>query len=80
MDFIKDWNTWRKTLKEAIGEARKFGVPDAVIKDLGVKVGDFLANKVCPATKEEELLKTMWDVGTPEERKVLATLIFKMVE
>jgi len=78
MDFVKDWNTWRATLKEAIGEARKFGVSDEVIRDLGVKVGDFLATKVCPATKEEELVKAMWDVATPEERKTIATLIFKM--
>jgi hypothetical protein len=80
MDFVKDWDTWRGTLKEAIGEARKFGVSDKVIRDLGVKVGDFLATKVCPATKEEELLKAMWDVATPEERKTIATLIFKMVK
>jgi hypothetical protein len=80
MDFVKDWDTWRATLKEAIGEARKFGVSDEVIRDLGVKVGDFLAKKVCPATKEEELLKEMWDVATPEERKTIATLIFKMVK
>jgi len=44
-----------------------------------VKIGDFLATKVCPQTKEEELLKQMWDVATPEERKVIATLMFKMV-
>jgi hypothetical protein len=80
MDFMKDWDTWRSTLKEAIGEARKMGVSDAVIQDLAVKIGDFLAEKVCPATKEEELLKEMWDAGTPEERKTIATLMFKMVK
>ena len=80
MDFMKDWNTWRGTLKEAIGEARKMGVSDAMIQELGVKAGDFLAQKVCPATKEEQLLKEMWDVGTPEERKTIATLIFKMLK
>jgi hypothetical protein len=80
MDFMKDWDTWRSTLKEAIGEARKMGVSDAVIQDLAVKIGDFLAKKVCPATKEEQLLKEMWDVGTPEERKTIGTLMFKMVK
>ncbi|MGB2696681.1 MAG: DUF3243 domain-containing protein [Candidatus Zixiibacteriota bacterium] len=79
MDFLKDWNTWRSTLNEAIGAARKFGVSDETIKDLSVKVGDFLSQKVCPATKEEELLKQMWDIASPEERKTLASLIFKMV-
>ncbi len=80
MDFVKDWDTWRGTLKEAIAEAHRFGVSEETIKNLGVKVGDFLAKKVCPATKEEELLKEMWDIATPEERKTIATLIFKMVK
>ncbi len=80
MDFMKDWNQWRSTLKEAIEEARKLGLSDDDIKRLSVGVGDFLANKVCPATKEEELLKEMWDKATPEERRTLAGLIFKMVD
>ena len=80
MDFMKDWNTWRSTLKEAIGEAHKLGVSDEMIQDLAVKMGDFLAEKVCPATKEEQLLKEMWDAGTPEERKTIATLMFKMLK
>jgi sulfur relay (sulfurtransferase) DsrC/TusE family protein len=80
MDFLKDWKTWRASLNEAIAAARKFGVSDETIKDLSVKVGDFLAQKVCPATKEEELLREMWDLATAEERKTLASLIFKMVE
>ncbi|NWG04732.1 MAG: DUF3243 domain-containing protein [Syntrophaceae bacterium] len=79
LDYVKDWDTWRKTLKEGIAEARKFGVSDETIKSMAVKMGDFLASKVCPQTKEEELLKQMWDVATPEERKVIATLMFKMV-
>ena len=80
MDFLKDWKTWRESLNEAISAARGFGVSDETIKRTTVKVGDFLSEKVCPATKEEELLKEMWDAATPEERKTLAGLIFKMVE
>lgn len=79
LDYVKDWDTWRNTLKEGIAEARKFGVSDETIKSMAVKIGDFLASKVCPQTKEEELLKQMWDIATPEERKVIATLMFKMV-
>ncbi len=79
LDYVKDWDMWRNTLKEGIAEARKFGVSDETIKTMAVKMGDFLATKVCPQTKEEELLKQMWDVATIEERKVIATLMFKMV-
>jgi sulfur relay (sulfurtransferase) DsrC/TusE family protein len=80
MDFMKDWKSWRETLNEGIQQARKFGVSDETIKKMSVRVGDFLAEKVCPATKEEELLKEMWDAATPDERKTIAGLMFKMVE
>lgn len=80
MDFLKDWKTWRESLGEAISAARKFGVSDDTIKKMSTKVGDFLSEKVCPATKEEELLKEMWDAASPDERKTIAGLIFKMVE
>ncbi len=80
MDFLKDWTNWRNTLKEGIAAARKIGMSDAEIQDLATRVGDFLAEKVCPATKEEELLKEMWDIATPEERKTIATVLFKMVK
>ena len=80
MDFLKDWTTWRNSLKEGIAMAKKMGVSDEEIQDLTTKVGDFLVEKVCPATKEEELLKEMWEIATPSERKVIGTLIFKMVK
>jgi hypothetical protein len=66
MDSIKDWTTWRETLHEGIQAARKLGVSEDTIQNL--------------ATKKEVLLKELWDDGTPDERKVLATLIFKMAK
>ena len=80
LDYMKDWNTWRKTLKEGIAEAKKLGVSDETIQNLGVKIGSFLAEKVCPQTKEEQLLKEMWEIATIEERKTIATLMFKMMK
>jgi hypothetical protein len=77
---LKDWNTWRRLLKEGIAEAKRFGVSDKKIQNLAIRIGDFLAEKVCPHSKEEELLKEMWDIATPEERKTIATLMFKMVK
>ena len=80
MDFMKDWKTWRESLHDAIEAGRKFGMSDEAIKEWAVKVGDYLAKNVCAGTTEEALLKELWDVAAPEERKTLATLIFKMVE
>lgn len=79
LDYVSDWNNWRKTLKTAIGQARTLGWTDKQIQETAAQIGNFLAEKVCPATKEEELLQELWNVGTPEERKTLATLLFKMM-
>lgn len=79
MDFLKDWGSWRETLGEALQKGRGLGLSEEKIQSLATKMGDFLAEKVCPATKEEELMKNLWDVGSPEERKVLASLLIKIV-
>jgi hypothetical protein len=80
MDFMKDWQTWRETLHEAIQEGRKYGMSDEEIKEWAVEVGDFLAENVCAGTKEEALLKDLWDIAAPDERRTLATLMFKLVQ
>lgn len=79
MDFMKDWKTWRASLHDAIREGRKYGMTDEEIKGWAVEVGDYLAKNVCAGTPEEALLKELWDVATPEERKTLGALIFKLV-
>lgn len=80
MDFMKDWISWRKSLHEGIAAARQLGFSEEKIRELAIKVGDFLTDKVCPGTKEDELLKEMWGAASPDERKVLATILFKMVK
>jgi len=80
LDFTKDWESWRNTLKDAIATARVLGVSDDEIKEIAVQLGDFLAEKVCPATKEEEFIKQLWDAATPEERRTLANVIFKTLD
>jgi sulfur relay (sulfurtransferase) DsrC/TusE family protein len=80
MDFIKDWTSWRSSLKDAIAQGKRVGLSDETIQSLAVKVGDFLTEKVCPGNPEEELLKELWEAGTADERKALAAMIFKAVK
>ena len=79
-DFLKDWNQWRKTVYEAIQTARKLGMPDQLIMVASTKVGDFLSTRLCAATPEEALIKELWDAATPDERKTLGKLLFKIME
>ncbi len=80
MDFLKDWSAWRDSLSEAIIASRKFGVSDEKVREISEKMQEFLTQKVCPATKEEELLREMWNAARPEERKTIAGLFFKLAD
>ncbi len=79
-DWVNDWPTWRDNVKERIAVAHKFGVPDETVRAIATRVGDLLAKKASPTTQEEKLLKEMWNVATPDERKTITTLILKMVQ
>jgi hypothetical protein len=79
-DFVKDWDQWKKTVAEAIKKARKLGMPDQLIVMASVKVGDFLSSRVCPESKEEALLKELWEVASPQERQTLGKLLFKIMD
>jgi hypothetical protein len=79
-DFIKNWNQWKKTVSEAIKMAKKLGMPDKMIEIASVKVGDFLTTRLCTESPEEGLIKELWEVATPEERKVMGKLLLKIME
>ena len=80
MDFLKDWSAWRGSLGEAIIASRKFGVSEEKIREISEKMQEFLTQKVCPATKEEELLSQMWNAARPQERRTIASLFFKLAD
>ncbi|MFC1902168.1 DUF3243 family protein [Chloroflexota bacterium] len=79
-DFLKDWEQWKRTVGEAIKTAKKLGMPDKLIEVASVKVGDFLTKRVCAESPEEALIKDLWEVADPEERKILGKLLFKVME
>ena len=79
-DFALGWDAWREKFKDAMKNGRKFGLSDETIKSMSIKIGDFMATKICPKTKEEELMRELWTTATTEERKALASIIFRMVD
>lgn len=80
MDYVGDWAEWRNNLRRAVSVGKKVGMSEEEIEALAAQIGDFLAEEVCPATPEEELLREMWSVATPEERKTIAGLMVKLSE
>lgn len=79
LDYVKDWKAWRGTLHDAVEHGKKMGLSEEQIAKGATRVGDWLSQHVCPATKEEEIFTDLWNVGTPVERRTLATLIVKLV-
>ncbi|MBO8138574.1 MAG: DUF3243 family protein [Desulfotomaculum sp.] len=49
-----------------------------VIEDTAYCIGEFLANNLDPANKEQRLLKELWENGTEEEKHSLASMMAKM--
>lgn len=80
MEYVGDWKEWRNNLRRAVSVGKKVGMSEQEIEDLATQIGDFLAEKVCPATPEEALLQEMWNTASPEERRTIAGLMVKMSE
>ncbi len=78
-DIVKDWSSFKKSLRTGIETGHKLGMSESEIQNAAVRIGDFLNEKICPSNSEEQLLKDMWDVSTPEERKAMASAIYKMI-
>jgi hypothetical protein len=80
LDILNDWDKWKKTLNKAVSAGETVGLSDDTIKDVGVKVGEFLSSTVDPENDEQRVLKELFDVGTKQEREVLTNMIIKMVQ
>lgn len=80
MNFADGWEQWRAKFKDAIKDGRRFGLSDDTIKSVSVKIADYLAGALCPNSKEEALMRDLWTSATAEERKVLAGVVFKMID
>ena len=74
-----DWDTWKKTLGQAVEFAEELGISKQKISSLAQQAGDLLAQSVPPANPEQKAIKELWDVAGPEERKVLANLMTRLV-
>ncbi len=79
LDVINDWDKWKKTLSKAVSMGETVGLSDDNIKDIGVKVGEFLSSNVDTDNHEQRVLKELFDAGNKKEREALTSMIVKMV-
>ncbi len=77
LDYTQDWSEWTAELKKVIDSSHAY-YNDETVQLLLKQLDSFLTRKVCTASGEEEIIKAMWDVASPEERKTMAILLLKI--
>lgn len=80
MEIDTSWHDWKKTLGKAVNVAEFVGMSDKMINKIAYQLGNFFASKIDPANREQRLLKELWEVGTEEEKRILAKMIAKLVD
>ena len=53
VEYVGDWEKWRKNLRYAVSAGKKVGMSEQEVEALATQIGDFLADRVCPATPED---------------------------
>lgn len=74
-----NWDSWKRTLGQAVEFAEELGISREQIGSMAQQVGDLLAQNVQPANPEQKAVKELWDVAGPDERRVLADLMTRLV-
>lgn len=80
MDVMKDWDTWMNTLRQGLDLGRGLGMSENELKEISRGLLDYITEEFCPSTDEQKILKDMWSVSTPEERRTLVEIFFKLME
>ena len=64
----------------AINAADFIGMSEKAIDEIAYRVGDFLAKDIDPGNREQKLLNELWAEAGENEKRVLASLLVRMVD
>jgi hypothetical protein len=79
MNFFGDWESWKSSLRATIDAEKEMNTDEEHVRAAMEDMLDFLAERVCPGSKEEELFADMWSKASPQEREVVAELFLKVL-
>lgn len=80
INILNDFDKWKKTLYNAVSMGETVGLSEDTIKNLGTKIGEFLASNVDPENPQQRLLKELFEVSNKGEKETLTAVIIKMIE
>lgn len=76
---LESFEQWKDFLSKQVNQAKGAGASENSIVDAATRIGNFLADKVDPKSREQRLLKEMWDKGNEQERHAMAAMLTRMV-
>ena len=79
-EILGDFDEFKSYLSKRIQLGRTAGLSDEQLANTAQKIADYLAEKVEPRNREEQLLKELWKVGNEEEQHMLAHMLVKLAE
>lgn len=77
---ITSWKRWKSILAPILQGGDIIGFSEETLAAFADRLGDFFYSHVDPKSPEQSMLKELWDVASPEEQRVLATLIVRAMK
>lgn len=79
MEALQSFEQWKEFLAQNVKVAQSAGASQESIAESAKRIGDYLAQEVNPANREQRLLAELWKVGDDSQRQALASMITKLV-
>jgi hypothetical protein len=79
-EILSDFDEFKSYLSKRIQLGRTAGLSDEQLANTAQRIADYLAEKVEPRNREEQLLKELWKVGNEEQQHMLAHMLVKLAE
>ncbi|WP_071458535.1 DUF3243 domain-containing protein [Bacillus massilinigeriensis] len=79
-DILGNFEEFKSYLHKRIQLGKTAGLNEEQLASAAQKIADYLAEKVEPRNREEQLLRELWKVGTEEEQHKLAHMLVKLAE
>jgi hypothetical protein len=80
METETSWHQWKNALGNFVRGGKLLGFSEQSIDNIAYRVGEFFANHFDPGNREQRLLKELWEQGNEDEKRVVSSLIVRMVD
>lgn len=80
MPILENWQQWTSFLGQNVAQAEQSGLPNKMIQQAAVEIGEYLAKNVDPKNEQERVLSDLWSIASESEKEALANCVIKLVQ